>query len=103
VRYSKAAAAVAGAHAEPEAPERGHFCAAAGCPLSGSIRIAGGWFCGHHFRAEPIEWPRITADIIADKQSGRLNDRGDAIDPPVTPTVAAMRAKVLRVPRFPEA
>ena len=63
-----------------EAP-RNYNCAARGCPLPGSLTstaFAGPsteWFCRHHYQAEPYDWPRITAEVIASQpriQGARL-------------------------------
>jgi hypothetical protein len=93
-RYSQAAAAVGGNEAQE--PERGRFCAATGCPLGGSMRAGGAWYCGHHLAAKPIEWQAITAEIIAGKRDGRLNDRGDEPRRGPTQAVAELRARLVR-------
>lgn len=98
-RFSEMAAAVTAATQPPAAPapaeDHGRFCAARGCPLPGTIRGGREWFCGHHRGALPVEWPRITADIIAEQQAGTLDPAGAPTKRRgPTPAVAAMLAKV---------
>ena len=97
MRYSEAAAAVSevASVSAPTGSSGLHgLCSANGCPLPGGIRESGSWVCGYHRGKLPVEWPRITADIIADQQAGRLDQRGNRTDRQVSTAVAAMRKRV---------
>lgn len=81
----------------PEAPSpmrHPHACAAAGCPLAGSISDSttggGPWECWHH-RSRPAG---MIADQVTTWLRNRIGPTGDLIEdrPAQTPTAIAMRA-----------
>ena|SRR6187455_2377419 len=43
------------------------MCIAKGCPYPWSIQSGGRRCCSWHFRAEPVEWPRITQRLLDDE------------------------------------